>query len=474
MAGIVAKLERRDQQVQDRRRKRYLAGLICLVFAWIGLRLVPSDLKNNIMTGWGKFPSGVFGAWNTRTSDATLLAGKLEADKNNKKRSKKRRSRKRRHRSKRPKLKAPRYMRDALRDSPRAPRSWESVSKTTPRKKTKRRRRTRTKKKKTQHSSRGTSTRRRFSIKKEQAKKIPRARARPRPKPRRKTTARKQRRIRVVSPKKPPSIRFDGRAIRGGRRKRGKRLAYRLPNSSIGRLPDFYKSKAKKRPPPKKKKAKVKKPATPTVAKLLGTRSLRPPPPNTSKRAPSFSGLKKAFPNSLPDGKPFNRSTPSPEHVESITPPNEHDLYERWLEIDEHKNRKKDQAHWHGDGKSILYMHYGTVWASPKKARWSWIVKRGTKWWTIADGAQRMVRHKNLWWWKTEFGWFPLVEGKALAAAFAVDWKRKGLLTKGSTLKFSQDMTRVAVTTPKKGTTVFDARTGQYVGTVPQKARIAP
>jgi len=469
MANIVRELERRDRCNEGRRRKRFLGGLACLVAVWIGLRLTPPETRNAVLGGWGNFPSGIFEAWHARPLSAdgtTLTVGGFESEPGSKKKRRRPRS-KRKRKTKRPTLKAPRHMRDALRNDPGVPRSWERVSKKSKRKKTATHKKRSARKKKTRAVF-GTAIRK-PSVRKPVRTKTRRTTRRHKPSKTRKRSAKKVSRARPASPKKTPRPDFDGRI---GRSKGGTKLAYRLPNSSIGRLPDFYKPKRVKSARPKKQKKEII-PKAPTVSKLLGTGSLAPPSDSTAKKAPSFSKLKDAFPPTLPDGKSYDKKTPPPFHVETVSPPNEHDLYERWLEIDSNKNRKKGDAHWHGDGNDILFMHYGKVWGSPKKRRWSWTVKQGTKWWTLADGAQRMVRHKTLWWWKTEFGWFPLVEGKPRGAAFAPDWKRKGLLKKGWTVKFSEDLSRVAVTTPGLGTTVFDARTGQYISLVPEKAKIA-
>jgi hypothetical protein len=458
---------RRRERAARALRRRMLGGLVCLAGAWLLLRLDPVARKVAQMRGWGAFPSGVFQAWHMRPpgSDATaLVAG--GRDRTGKRRGAKRGRRKvRKSTGKRPRLKAPAYMRDALRDAPAEltvlPREFEGLSK-----RKAKRRRMRVRKagksadKRTRSGAFGTAMRR---PSKRRARLRPPKAAKAEKRASKRMSASKAKsasrgRARPATGERRVKVDFDGRSRRT---RAGRKLAYRLPNSSIGKSPSFSPARSARAVKPKEKQPPKAKAVT--LSKLIGTGALTPPKPETIRKAPSFNPLKGAFPPALPDGKAYERKTPAPGHVETISPPDEHDLYERWLEIDENKKRKKDQAHWHGDGKSILYMHFDKVWASPKDRRWSWLVKSGSKWWTVADGAQRMLRYKERWWWRTEFGWFPLAEGKAVAAGFAVDWKRKGLLAKGWSLKFSKDLARVAVATPGVGTTVFDARTGQYL-----------
>ncbi|MFC1679982.1 hypothetical protein ACFL2T_07220, partial [Elusimicrobiota bacterium] len=77
-----------------------------------------------------------------------------------------------------------------------------------------------------------------------------------------------------------------------------------------------------------------------------------------------------------------------------------HPKYERWLEKDENRGRK-DEPHWHIDSENVPYYHMGKAWGRADGGRWTWMLKKGSRWWTVADGAQRMVRYRERWWWRT-------------------------------------------------------------------------
>ena len=454
-------------------RRRMLGGLICLVGAWLLLRLEPAARRMAAMTGWGAFPSGVYAGWRARSAGADgtrLVHGELPGFRKSPKRRDGKKTRRPKP-AKRPLLETPQHMRDALSDSGGGaltlPRRFDGLERA--RRKAQKPRATR--KPRAPHGAKSAKAG------------LARA-ARSAPSVRTRTPAQGKPATGSTASRRPPqvgerksaprarpapserSVRvdFDGRTRR---ERSGARLAYHLPSSSISASPPFYRAAKAAPKPPKEKKAPT--PKAPTLADWLGTGSLSPPKSEWMKKAPSFNPLKGAFPPSLPDGKAYDRRTPAPAFVETVAPPEEHERYERWLEIDDDKNRAKDDAHWHGDGKEILFMHFDKVWASPKDGRWVWLLREGTRWWTVADGTQRMVRDKERWWRHTEFGWFPLVEGQARAAAFAEDWKRAGLLKTGASIRFSADFLRVAVETPGLGSTVFDAQTGQYLDRLPQK-----
>jgi len=138
--------------------------------------------------------------------------------------------------------------------------------------------------------------------------------------------------------------------------------------------------------------------------------------------------------------------------------------YERWLEIDSNRGRK-DEPHWHIDKANTPFYHLGKAWGRADAGRWTWLLREGKRWWTVAAGAQRMVRHAGHWWWKTRDGWFLLHAGEPWAYRHFADWKSKGFIhpKSGTRIIYSADGRRVAVTAPDGGVRVFDARTGEFL-----------
>lgn len=209
-------------------------------------------------------------------------------------------------------------------------------------------------------------------------------------------------------------------------------------------------------------------PRPPTLSDWLGKGALKPPAGKL--KAPTFAPLKKLFPPSLPDGKPYARKTPPPSHLEKLAPPDEQPLYERWLEKDDNRGRK-DEPHWHINGRNTPFLHAGKSWGRADRGRWTWMIKSDRRWWTVADGAQRMVRHRDRWWWKTRDGWFLLHEGRPWVWRYFAEWRRRGYLQpkSGTAVVYSADGRRVALITPGQGARVFDARTGGLLGSYPEK-----
>lgn len=222
------------------------------------------------------------------------------------------------------------------------------------------------------------------------------------------------------------------------------------------------------RKPDKEQTEAAKKFVPPKLSDWLGKGPLKPP--KEDLQAPGFSDLKARFPAALPDGKPYERKTPPPAHLEKLIPPGEHPKYERWLKLDENR-RRGEKAHWHIDEENIPFHHAGAAWGRADGGRWSWMLRRGTRWWTAADGAQRMVRHEGHWWWKTRDGWFLLHQGEPWAYRHFADWKRDGLLhpRSGARIVYSEDGRRVAVVSPDGSARVFDAATGEFLASTPAR-----
>ncbi len=153
-----------------------------------------------------------------------------------------------------------------------------------------------------------------------------------------------------------------------------------------------------------------------------------------------------------------------------MPPPGEHPKYVRWLEKDDHRGRG-DEPHWHIDTSNVRHYHMGTAWGRSDGTDWTWFIRKGKRWWTVADGAQRMTRHAGRWWWKTRDGWFLLHGGEPWAYRHFPEWKRRGFLqpASGMRLVYSRDGRRVVLVGPDGGSRVFDARTGELIASFPPK-----
>lgn len=228
-------------------------------------------------------------------------------------------------------------------------------------------------------------------------------------------------------------------------------------------------SPAERKKPPEEKAAKPPKP--PTLGDWLGKGALKAP--RQRMNAPSFTPLKVLFPERLPDGRPYERASPPPLAAEALVPPDDRPLYEDWLYADA-RRKVGSKPHWHQDGSDWLY-HAGKAWGAPKDGRWSWLLEYERRWWTVADGAQRLVRHDGAWWWRTKDGWFLLKGGEPWAWRRFPEWEGHGFIhpTRGTQVVYSADGARLAVMTPGAETVVFDCATGEVLGRFPPGARPA-
>ncbi len=195
----------------------------------------------------------------------------------------------------------------------------------------------------------------------------------------------------------------------------------------------------------------------PTLKSYLG-KALKPP--EGALRAPSFSHLKNAFPERAPDGGAIQRGTPLPAVVEGMRLPSEVPEFEQWR-----KEPVERTPHWHRGGAGTLFFHKGKDWGSPAQSGWVWMVPYYRRWWTVADGAQRLIRHQEHWWWKTRDGWFVLHGGEPWSYRHFPDWKRAGFWNPGSGVKmlYSEDASRVALIAPNGTWIVYDAADGREV-----------
>lgn len=223
------------------------------------------------------------------------------------------------------------------------------------------------------------------------------------------------------------------------------------------------------KPAKKEKEGVAKEPKPPTLSDWIGKGAIKAP---TGKlEAPSFSPLRALFPERLPDGRTYERATPAPAVLETLTPPEDRPSYADWLDKDAKRGRKAE-PHWHMDGKEWVF-HAGKAWGLTGGGRWTWMLESGRRWWTVADGAQRMVRHQDSWWWKTKDGWFLLKGGEPWAWRHFPEWEGDGVIhpTRGTQVVYSADGERVAVITPGQDTLVFDARTGGLLARFPPEGK---
>jgi hypothetical protein len=238
----------------------------------------------------------------------------------------------------------------------------------------------------------------------------------------------------------------------------------RSSSSSGLRIPSLKIRRSK--PPAKKKDAKPPKFKPPKLSDYLGAKPLKPP---TGKlTAPSFSGFKELFPEQLPNNKPYTRRTPAPRKIERLGTPSEDPLYEKWLDKDAHRTdagRPKDKAHWHESAPNRFVFHAGKAWARAQQGQWAWMAKKGSKWWTVGNGAQRMVRHQEHWWWRKDGTWYLLHQGKPWAWRHFAKWRRDGFIQPGSGVKmiYSADGSRIALVAADGTWRVFDARNGRII-----------
>ena len=221
--------------------------------------------------------------------------------------------------------------------------------------------------------------------------------------------------------------------------------------------------------PEKSKEAKIK---ILNLADWLGTWSYHPPEGRV--KAPSFSDLKSQFPAVLPGGLAYERATPPPAAVERLVPPGERPDYDDWVYKDEHAHRR-DRPHWHWDGADPLF-HAGKAWGAVAAGHWSWMLESDRRWWTLGDGAQRLVRHDGAWWWRTDGGWFLLKGGQPWAWRRFPEWEGQGFIhpTRGTQVVYSADAARVAVITPGQDTVVFDTASGAVLARFPPEPRGRP
>ncbi|HBL17504.1 MAG: hypothetical protein A2X36_04825 [Elusimicrobia bacterium GWA2_69_24] len=251
------------------------------------------------------------------------------------------------------------------------------------------------------------------------------------------------------------SIDFDGHsAARSGGGGMGFALGHSAESSAGGRRSGSRGTE--------EARERAKRPHVMRLADWIGRERVEPP---TGKlTAPSFTALKDKFPAALPDGKPYSRKTPEPRHFDKLITPGEHRDYEKWLEKDEHRGAGS-KPHWHIDARDTPFYHIGTSWGRSDGGSWAWMILSSRRWWTAADGAQRMVRYEENWWWRTQDGWFLLRNGEPWGWRHFAEWRRNGLIHPGTGTKifYSEDGNRIVVSVPGEGSSVFDARTGQFI-----------
>lgn len=256
-----------------------------------------------------------------------------------------------------------------------------------------------------------------------------------------------------AAPRPDSAVNFDGRAGTAGSR----RAAAAPPVPAGGPIQAGRKEQQPRAKAPAEKIF--------SLADWLGIWAYHPPEGRVTP--PSFAALKTSFPPSLPGGRGFDHGTPAPAMLEHIAPPGERPDYDDWLYKDDH-SRRGDKPHWHWDGAAPVF-HAGKAWGVVAGGHWAWMLEADRRWWTLGDGAQRLVRHDQGWWWRTEDGWFLLKGGQPWAWRSFPEWKGQGFIhpNHGTQVVYSADASRVAVLTPGQDTMVFDAASGQVLARFP-------
>lgn len=124
-------------------------------------------------------------------------------------------------------------------------------------------------------------------------------------------------------------------------------------------------------------------------------------------------------------------------------------------------DRARAEAHWHA-ASTPAWRHDGAAWGRAVEGGWAWLLRDHGRWWTVAGGVQRMVRHGGFWWWRTRDGWFLLHEGEPWAHRLFADLGRYGILHPPSGLRvvYGAGGRRMAVLWPEGRWLLLDARTG--------------
>ncbi|MFA6317493.1 MAG: hypothetical protein WC943_08745 [Elusimicrobiota bacterium] len=212
---------------------------------------------------------------------------------------------------------------------------------------------------------------------------------------------------------------------------------------------------AKPKPQPKTAgKAPVFKPIL--LSKLLGKNAIRPPKGKIA--VPDLGFLGGRLPKALPDGTPLHPLAPEPGEVEAVEPPDP----KAWAG----QGPCPRTGHWHA-GNSVLHYHDKEAWGRWANGRWTWLVKKESRWWVSAGPKiPTLLRHGTHWWWRTSGLWFLLHQGQPWGYRQLTDLGLDGLVhpASGTSMVYSEDGLAVALITPGQGAVLFDARTGEVLG----------
>jgi hypothetical protein len=188
------------------------------------------------------------------------------------------------------------------------------------------------------------------------------------------------------------------------------------------------------------------------IGAALGPKALRPPPFELEP-PPALLALLDRRPPSDAAGAPTPAAPAGLSAVEDLDP--------KTLPKDRHAG-----AHWDGD-----QWHDGSARGIDANGSWLWTYRDGTRLWALAGNpAQPLVRHDGAWWMKSGGMWFVVHDGEPWALRDFSDWGARGLFqpATGTQIVYSADYSRAAVITPGHGAEVFDARTGAFLGQIPE------
>jgi hypothetical protein len=185
-----------------------------------------------------------------------------------------------------------------------------------------------------------------------------------------------------------------------------------------------------------------------TLSKLIGPKSLKPPPPDLAPPAGLLALSTRPVPR-----RAGAAGTATLADAEAFDP----------AKAGSDRRRK---AHWDG-----AVWHDGRVRGEARERRWLWLLRDRSRWWGLA-GRDPLLRRGGLWWVRRKGLWFAVHDGQAWAWRSFQDWDAGGLYQPdtGMAMVYSRDFRRVALVTPGRGAEVFDARDGRLLARVPQNA----
>ncbi len=200
--------------------------------------------------------------------------------------------------------------------------------------------------------------------------------------------------------------------------------------------------------------------ARPPRAKLLrlgaalGAKRLSPPEPGLEP-PPVLLSLPERGPVQDPAGLPTPRRLAGLDAAENLNPAQ--------LPRDRRRGPHWDDRDWHD----------GPARGLDRDGAWLWTYRdRGRVWALAGSPAAPLVRQGPAWWLRRDGMWFVVHDGQPWVWRHFADWGAQGLFQPGTGVKivYSADFSRAAVITPGSGAQVFDADSGEFLGTIPQES----